>query len=360
MKVLFIVLSIIILGFLGVRFFLFKIGDPVNLKVSNSYFHHYRKNLIVYSPMGNWFELGYFESNADVATFQPINEDFGKDKNTVFWKGKKQLVDYDTFEIDAFVIKDKNHVYDIKGKKFDELEIVTAADPKTYQLLDPSIKDYRRNYWFKDANSVYYRNKKVEGDPETFKPLNDAIAVDKNFIYAIISYRGEGIETLEVDEVIKKHKIIDGEIHLINETYVQIGNSIVSAFTKNEFELNTFESITTVRKIDYWRIIVNNVLINKGIILPEIDVETFEVLDYNFLKDKNGIYYDGKKIIGADYSSFKTLSEEYSTDGKHVYFKEAILKEANPQTFKRASEYAIWEDGQHQYKNGQIISSQKK
>lgn len=359
MKVLFIVLAVLILCFLGIRFFLFKIGDPVNLKLSNSYFHHYRKNLIVYSPMGNWFELGYFESNADVATFQPINEDFGKDKNNIFWKGKKQLVDYDTFEINDFIIKDKNHVYHVNGKKFDLLEIVDGADPKTYQLLDPSIRDYRRNNWFRDSHSVYYKNKKVEGDPDTFRPLNDAIAVDANFIYAIISYRGEGIHMLEVDDVIRKHKIIDGKIHPINETYVQIGNSIVSAFTKDEFELNTFEPITAVKKIDYWTIVVNNVLINKGVLFPEIDVKTFEVLDYNFSKDKNSIYYNGQKISGVDHASFKIISNEYSKDAKHVYFKNIILKEAIPETFKQTSEYGIWEDGKHQYKEGQIISLKK-
>ncbi|OXG02263.1 DKNYY family protein [Flavobacterium araucananum] len=357
MKIFFIVLAIVILGFLSIRFFLFKIGKPVNLKVSNSYFHHYRKNLIVYSPMGNWFELGYFESEADVATFQPINEDFGKDKNTIFWKGKKQWVDYDTFKIDASVIKDKNHVYNSNGKKFDVLEIIEDADPKTYQLLDPSIKDYQKYNWFKDVNAVYYKNKRVEGDPATFKPLNDAIAVDANFIYAIITYRGEGLEVMEVNDVVRKHKRIDGEIHSINETYAQIGNSIVSAFTKAEFELNTFDTIATVKKIDYWKIIVNDVLINKGIIVPEIDVKTFEILDYNFSKDKNHVYYDCKKIKEANYSSFKIISEEYSKDSKHVYFKDVIIKEANPETFKVTSQYGIWEDGENQFKNGEILSS---
>lgn len=355
MKVLYIILALIIFVILAIRYFLFKIGKPVNLKVSNSYFHHYRKKLIVYSPMGNWFELGYFESVADVATFQPLNQDFGKDKNSVFWKGRKQLVDYDTFEIDDFIIKDKNQVYNVNGQKFDELEIIDNADPKTYQLLDSSIENYQRKNWFKDANAVYYKNKKIEGDPETFKPLNDAIAVDANFIYAIITYRGEGIEMLEVNQVIQKHKRIDGEIKPINETYVQIGNSIVSAFTKSEFELHTFDSIVTVKSIDYWKIIVNNILINKGIQRPEIDVESFEDLDHNFSKDKDSIYFDCEKIAQADNSSFKIISNEYSKDAKHVYFKNSIVAGANPDTFKAASEYGIWEDGQNRYKDGQII-----
>jgi hypothetical protein len=355
MKVLYIILALVILVILAIRYFLFKIGKPVNLKVSNSYFHHYRKKLIVYSPMGNWFELGYFESVADVATFEPVSEDFGKDKNSVFWKGKKQLVDYDTFEIDDFIIKDKNHVYNVNGQKFDEMEIIDNAEPKTYQLLDSSIENYQRNNWFKDANAVYYKNKKIEGDPETFKPLNDAIAVDANFIYAIITYRGEGNEMLEVNQVIQKHKRIDGEIKPINETYVQIGNSIVSAFTKSEFELHTFDSIATVKNIDYWKIIVNNILINKGVQYPEIDVESFEDLDYNFSKDKDSIYFDCKKIAQADNSSFKIISNQYSKDAKNVYFKNLIVAGANPDTFKAASEYGIWEDGKNRYKDGQII-----
>ncbi|KQB40336.1 DKNYY domain-containing protein [Flavobacterium aquidurense] len=359
MKVFYIILAIVILVILAIRFFLFKIGKPVNLKISNSYFHHYRKKLIVYSPLGNWFELGYFESTADVATFQPLNQDFGKDKNSVFWKGRKQLVDCNTFEIDGFIIKDKNYVYNTNGNKFDELEIIKDADPKTYQLLDSSIENYQRINWFKDINAVYYKNKKIEGDPHTFKPLNDAIAIDANFIYAIINYRGEGIEMLEVNQVIRKHKMIDGEIRPINETYVQIGNSVVSAFTKAEFELHVFDSITTVKTIDYWSIIVDNVLICKGIIFPDVDAHTFEVLDYNFSKDKSSIYYDCEKINHADYSSFKIISDEYSKDAKQVYFKNNVVKGANPETIKSSSEYGIWEDENNKYKNGEVLSSDK-
>ncbi|MFB9079084.1 DKNYY domain-containing protein [Flavobacterium procerum] len=360
MKVFYIVLAIIVLIVLGIRYFVFRIGKPVNLEVSNSYFHHYRKNLIVYSPMGNWFELGYFESEADVATFQPINEDFGKDKNNVFWKGRKQLVDHDTFKVeDFYIIKDKNHVYHLNGRKFYELEIINGADPKTYQLLDASITDYRRHYWTKDGYSVYYKNKKINADPKTFRPLNNAIAVDADFIYAILSYRGEGNEMVEVDEVIQKHKMIEGEIHAINETYARIGNSVVSAFTKSEFEINTFDSIATTQEIDYWNIMVNDVLINKGTIYPEIDAKSFEALRYDFSKDKNGVYYDFKKIKGADYSSFEILSDQYSKDNQHVYFEDVILKGANSKKFEFSSQHAIWEDGENQYKNGKIITSKK-
>ncbi|MDR7212488.1 DKNYY domain-containing protein [Flavobacterium piscis] len=357
MKVVFIVLIVVVLGFLGIRYFLFKIGNPVNLKVSDSYFYHYRKKLIVYSPMGNWFELGYFESDADVESFQPINRDFGKDKKNVFWKGKKQSVDYATFVIDVSgIIKDKNHVYNTNGKEYNFLEIIKGADHKTYQLLDPSLPDYSRHNWFKDANAVYYKNKKIQGDPETFKPLNDAIAVDNNYIYSIIHQRGEDLELLDVDEVIQKHKRIEGEIHVINETYVQIGNSIVSAFTNDEFTLHIFEPIKSTKAIDYWRIAVNDTLIYKGILYPEIDVETLELLNYSFSKDKKNVYYDCKKIIGASPSGFEIIYDEYSKDHVNVYYKDAVVKGANPKTFKMTSENNVWEDGKNKFRNGKIVN----
>ena len=357
MKIILIVLGVLVLCFLGIRYFLFRIGDPVNDVVSDSYFYHYRKNLIVHSPMGNWFELGYFESDADVESFQPINRDFGKDKNNIFWKGRRQKVDYASFEIDALgIIKDKNHVYNTNGKEYNFLEIINNADPKTYQLLDPSLPDYKRNSWCRDADAVYYKNKRIKGDPDTFKPLNDAIAVDKNYIYSIIHQRGEGLSLLEVDEVIQKHKRIDGEIHVINETYVQIGNCIVSAFTKEEFTLHTFGTIKSTKKIDYFTIVVNDVLIYKGIQCPEIDILSFESLDYGYSKDKENLYYNGKKIVGASVSSFEIISPDYGKDGENVYYRDAVVKEANPKTFKRTSEYDVWEDGKNKFKNGKIVN----
>nr|WP_315246948.1 DKNYY domain-containing protein [uncultured Flavobacterium sp.] len=357
MKVFLIILVIGVLAFLGIRYFLFRIGDPVNSKVSDSYFYHYRKNLIVHSPMGNWFELGYYESEADVESFQPINRDFGKDKKDVFWKGRKQAVDYETFQVDASgIIKDKNHVYTTNGKEYNFLGIIEGAHPESYQLLDPTLPDHKRISWFRDANAVFYRSKKTEGDPVTFKPLNDAIAVDDHFIYSIIHQRGDGIYAFEVDEVIRKHKKIEGEIKVINDTYVQIGNAVVSAFTKDEFTLHTFETIKSTRVVDYFTIVVNDTLIYKGIACPEIDIESFESLSYGYCKDKKNSYYDGKKIIGASISDFEIISPDYAKDNKTVFYKNSIVEKADPKTFKRTSENGVWEDGTNKFRNGKIVN----
>ena len=307
--------------------------------------------------MGNWFELGYFESDADVESFQPISRDFGKDKKDVFWKGRKQSVDYATFEVDASgIIKDKNHVYTTNGKEYNFLGIINDADAKTYQLLDPSLPDHKRQSWNKDANSVFYRSKKIQGDPATFKPLNDAIAVDANYIYSIIHERGEGMYRLDVDEVIQKHKMIDGKIHVINDSYVQIGNTVVSAFTREEFTLHTFESIKATKEIDYFTIVVNDTLIYKGIECPDVDIESFESLDYGYFKDKKNVYYFGKKIIGVSLADFEIISEHYSKDSQHVYYKNVVVDGANPKNFKRTSKNDLFEDGTNKFRNGKIVN----
>jgi hypothetical protein len=160
---------------------------------------------------------------------------------------------------------------------------------------------------------------------------------------------------LEVNEVIRKHDIIQGKVHTVNESYGQIGNSIISTFSKEEFELNSFESITTTKAIDYWKIIVNKTLINKGIIYPEIDVATFEVLDYDFSKDKNLVYFDCKKIDGVAISSFEIISNEYSKDYQKVYYRNFIVKGASPKTFKKSSDYGVWEDGERKFQNGKLM-----
>jgi hypothetical protein len=311
--------------------------------------------------MGNWFELGYFESDADVESFQPINRDFGKDKSNVFWKGRKQAVDYATFQVDTTgIIKDKNHVYTTNGKEYNFLGIIEGADPKSYQPLDPSLPDYKRISWFKDNNAVYYRSKKTQGDPTTFKPLNDAIAVDANYIYSIINQRGEGIYAFEVDEVIRKCKRIAGEIKIVNDTYVQIGNAVVSAFTKDEFTLHTFETIKSTKEVNYFTIVVNDTLIYKGIAYPEIDIQSFEPLDYGYCKDSKNVYYAGKKITDAAISDFEIISPDYAKDNKNVFYKNSIAEKANPKTFKKTSESDVWEDGTNKFREGKILQGKLK
>lgn len=55
------------------------------------------------------------------------------------------------------------------------------------------------------------------------------------------------------------------------------------------------------------------------VIIPETDLNTFQVLGDYIAKDKNNVYYVAKIISGADASSFQFLNSFYSKDKNNVY-----------------------------------------
>lgn len=62
--------------------------------------------------MGNWFELGYTELEADPETFTVLSREFAKDKQQVYWKDHVQNVDHTSFTIDEQgTPRDAQHVY---------------------------------------------------------------------------------------------------------------------------------------------------------------------------------------------------------------------------------------------------------
>lgn len=63
------------------------------------------------------------------------------------------------------------------------------------------------------------------------------------------------------------------------------------------------------------------------------DIETFEIIDYCFSKDKDKVFFLGFTIKDADASSFEVLKSGYSKDKNAIYFKEKKMPGTNPATF---------------------------
>ncbi|MBC8757247.1 DKNYY domain-containing protein [Kordia sp. YSTF-M3] len=86
--------------------------------------------------------------------------------------------------------------------------------------------------------------------------------------------------------------------------------------------------------------------------LKGIDVQTFKVFaGTSYAKDKNHVYYPLRQlcidytdcgvcyysdiiITSANVENFRYLGKEYATDGKNVYFRGELLKNADGATFK--------------------------
>ncbi|MBY0435214.1 MAG: DKNYY domain-containing protein, partial [Cyclobacteriaceae bacterium] len=187
MKIFFIAIGIVfIVSVIVIVLFFLRIGKPVNETLSKSYYHHYWKDKIIYSPLGNWFELGYTELDTDPTKFVVIAEHFAKDDSTVFWDNKKvPHVDLATFWVDKGGIpKDASHVY--YNKQYEpKLVVVEGADPKSYHRMNRLDDQYLDLDWAKDDFNYFFKGVKVDVDYKTFKRLNETLAIDSNFIYTV-------------------------------------------------------------------------------------------------------------------------------------------------------------------------------
>lgn len=143
---------------------------------------------------------------ADQSTFEPINKDYAKDKDRVFWETLViKGADPRTFVVlGSLYGKDETKVF------WREREI-TGADPKSFQIVDGAelwSKDKRDFYfaaqplgvadmssfkiirpgWAKDDKAYYAVPQfaqvgKVDCDYPTMRILSEAYAVDKNRAY---------------------------------------------------------------------------------------------------------------------------------------------------------------------------------
>lgn len=339
------------------KYYVFRLGKAVNEQISNSYFYHSIKNIIVYAPDGNWFELGYVELEADKDSFVPLAREFGKDNTSIFWKGEKQDVEYGAFYIDADGIpKDSKHVYSTLGWQ-KQLSVIPEANPQTYQRFDTEIDSWNR-YWARDDAHYFYLDKKIDADYKSFKRINHTIAIDTNSIFAIVDKQLEdGGRVVEIREVIRKSAILNGAIKSINADYAQIGNSIVLSNWKNEFAVVPFETINSTKVIDERNIVVNDQLISDGKLIQGIDIPSFVVLQRDYFKDKDNAYYDAEIIPGANATNFEILSEDYSKDSKHVFYKNNLVENASAQSFTYDYATNVGTDGTKKFKAGKLVTT---
>ena len=87
------------------------------------------------------------------------------------------------------------------------------------------------------------------------------------------------------------------------------------------------------------------------------DVNTFEVIEpcvFGYSKDKVSVYYEDKKIPGSDPKTFEILGENgYSKDKNNAYFGNFIINGADIKSFK-ALKGTRAEDKTNYYESGKI------
>ena len=273
--------------------------DPQTYEVINQLYSRDKNNI--------YYDNKKIEG-ADLLTFQRIDEYiYSKDKNNIYFRGKKiSGVDKETFEkIDKYnYSKDKNNIY------YDDKKI-EGVDKNTFELTY-DFGSVVNEYYSKDKNNVYYENKKLKGiDVKTFKKINrlvdNFLIEDKNGFY-IVEKDGNvtPIDSKEVDiENLSQLAIKTNLYHDNNSMY----------FVRNH-KLVKIKDAPKVDPYNLWT--YNEKYINKNDIVYYLDTdeETFKKLEKaenhefrvygntEYAKGKKNVYFRGKILSGADYTSF--------------------------------------------------------
>lgn len=278
-------------------------------------------------------------------------------------------IDIPSFEFFGYsynkYFKDKDNIYFLNDKDNKmEFEKLAGANLKTFEIID--------DYFARDDKNVYFFNKKVIGvDAKTFEEVDYDIVKDKNGLHILIDSNETEIKTknLKADGIdLKTFKKLDnGYFKDKNNIYYGLSGNLYKI--KNA-DLQTFEVLNSPYSSSvYFAKDKNNVYYN-GKKLDGIVPNDFEQIQSYFIKDKNGIYKfeedeneQDLKItpINAkiDFRNFKELDWKYFGDDKNIYyFDEDSFKKvdkADINSFERIDFTAFFKDKNNVYYEGEKI-----
>ncbi len=314
--------------------------DPVTfeiINISGSARQYLKDKNGVYSIDGDSDNLVLEKLPYDPQTYEVINQLYSRDKNNIYYDNKKiEGADLPTFQrIDEYIYsKDKNNIY-FRGKK------ISGVDKETFEKID------KYNY-SKDKNNIYYDNKKIEGvDKNTFEltydfgsVVNEYYSKDKNNVY----YENKKLKGIDAKTFRKINRLVDnfliedkngfyivekdGNVTPIDSKEVDIENLSQLAIKTNLYHDNNsmyfvrnhkLVKIKDAPKVDPYNLwTYNEKYINKNDIVYYLDTdeETFKKLEKaenhefrvygntEYAKGKKNVYFRGKILSGADYTSF--------------------------------------------------------
>jgi hypothetical protein len=244
-------------------------GGHVNKELSNSHYYNATHTSIIYGPNGNCLELGCeVIENADIDTFEVLNNIYALDKNYVYFK--RQILTSE--KPNTFRLAKGPYAVGALGTYWYG-ELFDAKNPDSFTAVEFNI-DHLTNHYGLDNKYVYCRKNVLSKKPESFRPFEkQGYFEDGDNLYYI---NGGVCEKIEVDihsfEFLKKD---DGS----RSVYAKDANSIYVMSVQR-------------RKI------------------KEADVTSFKVLctgvkPPQYALDKNYVYDFGKPILGTTPETFE-------------------------------------------------------
>lgn len=203
--------------------------------------------------------------------------------------------------------------------------------------VDANSFDIIDDYFFRDKNQVYFyetyrvsqdyftsRRKRVlpleHADPDGFVSLGEGYAKDKSMAW----YLNEAFKVSDLQSmtVINHHFVKDAKTAYVDRKPVAGSDG------------KTFELISDRYAKDaytyYYCTPYNGMYDIKPI---TCDYPSFVVIDYQYARDNDHVFYSGNKIPGADATTFALIYFGYSKDKQSVFYQNKLVSGADPETF---------------------------
>ena len=255
--------------------------------------------------------------------FKFLDNNLIKNGNEMYYLGEKvNIKNPEKFEPikisdDKYILygKDDENIYVVTSdEKYGYFKAIKNADKDTFEVME---KDTR---YSKDKNNVYYAGYNVvqlqDVDKNSFAiGEENGFSYDKKNVY----YAGRKLNDISSNgfKVTRLDNRPNLPINFLNDN-----KNIYKLIDVFDEETGELKSVKTA--------VVKN---------PKVDSKTFELFDHweNYFRDKTNVYYENelykmglKKIEGADRNSFKILNSEFSKDKNNVYYYGNKMKGISP------------------------------
>lgn len=281
------------------------------------YNEDYHKTLVV-KRIDDEKSEKYLTKSPDLKSFKILNENFAKDKDTIYYKEYDILeADINSFEIlDEDTGKDKNYIY-LYGQT---VRYENSGEPVDMKKVTFYENSKSKMYYFRNKNDIYvmegiYAEKVDNVDKRTFEDLGGGFGRDKNWIYSgkmkLRNIDRESFENIGDGYIKDKNGIYrDAEV-IFYDSDDSYNISRLENVDKESFE-NIGEGYSKDK---------NNIYYNNEK-FKNIDVKTFQLIGNGFSKDRNNVYFEKNKIEGAEAKTFQIVDNFFEKDRSNIFYKE--------------------------------------
>ncbi len=226
------------------------------------------------------------------------------------------------YQKDGAWVYDGNPISWAGGYDHDAKGEVTFKQPVNFQPLNATFA--------KDDHRGFFRGSEIAGsDGPSFEALSEHDAKDRRAVYY-------------ADQELKLAYFFEFQLNGRVKVVAQADPASYRLFPRAPFYARDHKNV-----------------FYSGDIFPVKDVETFEVLDSGFSKDKVRAYRDQAEIPDSDGATFTLLFYDYAKDKFRVYFtgdsQFSVVKDAHPASFKTQLEYYATDD-KRVYHKGVVIA----